>query len=155
MQSDVAFFPVVAPVATYPGQPDLSETLVGALRREDQRANRPAMSGTLAGLPSSHASILIYAGKDRFSPTHRHVGLMVPPSSFTGMVDMLGEIDATGAADPRTGTPQNNFRYSVSVSALPWQADFMLDPGSYVCHLIVRERASHRVYGESVSFEVQ
>ena len=151
-QAGVAIFPVAVPVATYEGQPEVTAALVDALNRESRYSGDPKPMDAIAGLLGRPASFELFAQKDRFSPKHQHGALVVPLAGFSGHVDVLGEILAdNGAGD----TPVNHVRDSLPASAGRFQADFMLDPATYVCHVIVREQESGRTYGETIRFEVK
>ena len=70
------------------------------------------------------------------------------------IVDILGQIKTrldTGAAGQNVAA----VRDSIRASAGAFQANFTLSAGSYVCGVIVRERATGRMFGETIDFEVK
>lgn len=148
--ASVAFYQIAVspqPPASFEGQPEVAAALVDALNRET-RQSAPSSTAT-PGLPAGHASIQVFAQRDRFASEHRHVDLVVPLGSLAGTIDILGEIVAASG-----DTPQNNVRDAVEASPGDWRAGFMLDPAAYTCRLIVRERSTGRTYGETISFTV-
>lgn len=150
-KSNVALVPRYVPVSTFEGQPEITTPLVDALNRESRSSGEPVAAPPIAGLPGRHASFSVYAEHDRFAPAHRHAALVVPLDSFSGHVDVLGEVLSQSAG---SDTAQNHVRDTVPASIGTFQADFMLDPGVYVCHLVVRDESTGRVYGETIRFEV-
>ena len=135
------------PLATYEGEPGVAATLVAALGRESQSEGGPVATSTVAGLPGRHASFQIF-------PVKWYRTLSVPLDSLSGRVDVIAEVltrSETGAA----GRMAASLRDSALASAGMMQATFGLDPGSYVCHLLVRERATGRMYGETINFEAK
>jgi hypothetical protein len=76
----------------------------------------------------------------------------VPLDSLSGPVDVIGLIRTD------SGKYAQNVRDYIrikSAPAGPYTASFMLDAGSYVCILVVREQATGRMYGETINFEVK
>ena len=160
-KSNVAFYPIDVrgtapqiirsdsppPLATYEGAPGVVATLTEALSRERQGRGEPVAANPIAGLPGRHASFQIY-------PAGEFHTLSVPLDSLSGVVDILGEIKMrldTGAAGQNVAA----VRDSIQASAGTFRANFTLSAGSYVCGLIVRERATGRMYGETIDFEVK
>jgi beta-lactamase regulating signal transducer with metallopeptidase domain len=136
-----------APLATYEGTPGGNTTLVEALGRESQNRATPAPTNTLAGLPGRHASFQIY-------PTGEFQTLSVPLDSLSGRVDILAQIKTR--VDPgAAGQTVANFRDNVQASAGILRANFLLQSGTYVCDLIVRERDTGRTYGETIQLQVK
>jgi GWxTD domain-containing protein len=129
------------PSATFEGSPAVAPALAEALSRELESRGEPAAANPIAGLPGRHASLQIYPPREfRF--------LTVPLDSLAGRVDILAEIRAGN-------TVVANLRDWIPSSSAAFQAAFVLDPGSYVCRLIVREQSSGRMYGETIDFEVK
>lgn len=133
------------PLASYEGRPEVAAALVDALNREMQQpASSPA---AIPGLPGAHASIETFAQIDRSSPVNHRIDLVVPLGSLSGNVDILGEIAADSGDKPVA-----NVRDRIEAARSIWRTSFMLEPGVYTCRLIVREGATGRTYGETVSF---
>jgi beta-lactamase regulating signal transducer with metallopeptidase domain len=149
------------PTATYYGEPGVSTALVESLNRESQSQGEPAATDAIAGLPGRHASLEIYPAKE-------YRMLSIPLDSLLGQVDVVAVVIKRSGA---SGTVVANVRDTIlerspvkilkrppakwPAEASPWQAHLALDPGSYVCGLVVRERSSGRIYGETIDFEVK
>jgi hypothetical protein len=100
----------------------------------------------IAGLPTRHASMQIY-------PASEFQTLSVPLDAMSGRVDILGQIKTLGDAEPARQV--GLLRDGLQAGAGTYQAKFILNAGSYVCSLIVREQATGRMYGETITFEVK
>jgi beta-lactamase regulating signal transducer with metallopeptidase domain len=149
------------PTATYYGEPGVSTALVESLNRESQSQGEPAATDAIAGLPGRHASLEIYPAKE-------YRMLSIPLDSLSGRVDVVAVVIKRSGA---SGTVVANVHDTIlerspvkilkrppimwPAEASPWQAHLALDPGSYVCGLVVRERSSGRIYGETIDFEVK
>ncbi len=141
------------PVATYEGAPVVDAVLAGAAQRSAaiSRGNRSqgegAATDTIAGLPGRHASFQIY-------PVKWYRKLSVPLDALSGQVQVVAQIQTRSNTDA-LGKTVANLTNLGQASEGQMQATFALDPGSYACHLIVREMASGRMYGETIDFEAQ
>ena len=89
--------------------------------------------------------------------------LSIPLDSLSGRVDVVAVVIKRSGA---SGTVVANVRDTIlerspvkilkwRAEESPWQAHLALDPGSYVCGLVVKERTSGRIYGETIDFEVK
>jgi hypothetical protein len=134
------------PLATYEGEPGVADTLVAALGRENQSQGGLVATSAIAGLPGRHASFQIF-------PVPWRRTLSVPLDSLSGQIDVVAEVRSRTGTGP--ASLMASLRDSVEASAGTMQASFGLDPGFYVCHLLVRERASGRMFGETINFEAK
>jgi beta-lactamase regulating signal transducer with metallopeptidase domain len=104
----------------------------------------------IAGLPGGgHASMQIY-------PARSYRTLSIPMDSpVAGRVDVVGLIQALSDTGAK-GKVVANIRDSIQAPAGAWTytANFTLDPGSYVCGLLVRD-ASGQTYYETIDFAVK
>jgi len=140
------------PLATYQGEAGSAGILVEALQREHRPAGEAPPAGeATAGFPGRHASFLIYP------PSNGSV-LSVPLDGLSGRVDLLGRIRlrlAPGVSANLVPTFVANLRDTVDAAAGTYQAAFTLKAGSYACDLLVRERASGKMYSEVINFDVK
>jgi hypothetical protein len=118
------------------------------------RINWPPPSATFEGLPEATGfpgrppSFQTYAATDTVLSAQHYCTLTVPLDGFSGTLTINGMIrTATGRtvavvdrAESSTGT---------------FQALFMLAPGTYVAHVVVKEVATGKTYGERIDFEVK
>ncbi|MGA3016369.1 MAG: M56 family metallopeptidase [Bryobacteraceae bacterium] len=136
------------PMATFEGVGGGAGGLALALSRESQLRGGAVAESVKPGLPGRHASMRIY-------PVRDYRRLSIPLDSLSGRVDILGEIRTlsnTGAE----GSAVANVRDSADASTGgDWEANFTLEPGSYVCRVLVREQATGQMYGETINFEVK
>jgi beta-lactamase regulating signal transducer with metallopeptidase domain len=126
--------------ATYEGAPALDAALA-----EKLSPGMPGASNAIAGLPGSHASFQIFPAKEFRT-------LTVPLDSLSGRVEVVAQIRAR----PATGTVSPVLavvRDSVAAPAGIFQTNFTLPGGSYACHLVVKEQATGRMFGEEINFE--
>jgi hypothetical protein len=145
MQTAVAARPE-SPQTAPGGAPGDAAELAEALRRESQDRRTATMAKIVSGLPGRHLSQIYPVGKSRL--------LSVPLDSLSGKLDIIGQIKTrpvAGAAVPVAAI----VRDSVQASAGTYQATFILDPGSYVCTLLVREQATERMFTETIDFDVK
>ena len=101
-----------------------------------------------AGLPGRHASMATY-------PAGEVQTLSVPLDSLTGEVDITARIQMLPTPGMGAGA---GMRALVSVDSNPsgvYQANFLLQAGSYVCTLKVTEQATGQTYAETIDFEVK
>jgi beta-lactamase regulating signal transducer with metallopeptidase domain len=157
-----------APTATYYGQPGVSTALVESLNRESQSRGEPAAANAIAGLPGRHASVQIYPAKE-------YRMLSIPLDSLSGRVDVVAVVikrlsdgasgavvanvrdtvlEASPAIAPAETSPAG-IAFANAVAPGSWQAHLTLDAGSYVCAVVVKERGTGRIYGETIDFEVK
>jgi len=101
----------------------------------------PPLATFTAG--SGRASIAVYTSK-------QDVTLTVPLDSLSGQVEMIGQVASNGRS---VANVRDSVTAGPGAAQAQWQASFTLDPGSYSCHLLVRE-ASGQLYAESIPFEV-
>jgi beta-lactamase regulating signal transducer with metallopeptidase domain len=134
------------PLATYEGAPGADASLADALNREGRGRGAAVTTVAVAGLPGQ-ASFQIY-------PAGELQSLSVPLDSLSGTIDILGQIKAATAPDAAAQTVAT-VRDVVQASAGSYQARFLLQAGSYVCGLIVKEQATGRMFGETIHFEVK
>ncbi len=75
-------------------------------------------------------------------------------SPVAGRVDVVGQIQALSDTGAK-GKVVANIRDSIQAAAGAWTytANFTLDPGSYICGLLVRD-ASGQTYYETIRFAV-
>jgi BlaR1 peptidase M56 len=151
------------PTATYYGEPGVSTALVESLNRESQSQGEPAATDAIAGLPGRHASLEIYPAKE-------YRMLSIPLDSLLGRVDVVAVvIKRSGASGTVVANVHDTIlerspvkllkrppaKWPAETSLASWQAHLALDPGSYVCGLVVKERNTGRIYGETIDFEVK
>jgi len=132
---------VPLPIATFEGAPSVDTRFLDVLSRENPL---PVALSVTAGLPGRHASMQIYAARE-------YRVLNVPLDGLTGTVDLVADIKSAGQPIVRDA----NLRDTIDASAGTAQANFMLAPGTYDCQLLVRERATGRMFGETIHFEVK
>jgi hypothetical protein len=95
------------------------------------------------GLPGHHASFQIY-------PSGEFQSFAIPLESLTGAVEITVQIRQALNARPVAALRDN-----ANASEGTYRANFILNPGSYVCSLLVTEEASGKTYGETIHFEVK
>ena len=143
------------PATAYEGQPgaDAGFTpVIDALNRElHLSTGEQAATITVAGLPGRQASMQVY-------PKEELQMLMVPLDSLSGRIDVLGVIKAlpqTGAGEAPAASVRDYLNLAQPAPHPMYNAGFMLQAGSYVCRLLVREQATGRTYTEVINFEVK
>jgi beta-lactamase regulating signal transducer with metallopeptidase domain len=140
--------------ATFTGVPGVPPGLVQTLPVEFFHGSEPPAESTIAGFPGGHASMQIYPAWYRT--------LSMPMDSLSSPLDVIGLIRSSSGETHETGglkpaklaTVRDSIRFSTPPAGA-YTASFTLDAGSYVCSLVVRERATGRVYGETINFEVK
>jgi len=100
------------------------------------------------GLPGRHASFQIY-------PSTELQMLSVPFDSLSGAVDLQAQIKTSPGASGQNVAAVAGFRDSVQGGEGPYQVNFILPTGAYVCTLTVREQATGRSFGETIFFGVK
>jgi len=102
----------------------------------------------IPGLPGRHASMEIYPARSYRTLT------IAMDSPVAGRVDVVGQIQALSDTGAK-GKVVANIRDSIQAAAGAWTytANFTLDPGSYICGLLVRD-ASGQTYYETIRFAV-
>jgi hypothetical protein len=81
------------------------------------------------------------------------MNLVVPMDSFSGRVDLIGQVTVAPPAGGK-GTVVANVRDVIDAASGTYQVAYTLIPGSYVCNLVAREQASGAMYAESIPFQV-
>jgi hypothetical protein len=106
----------------------------------------PLATFTGTGFPGKHASFQTYpAGEVQI--------LSVPLDDFAGRVDLIGEVKRV----LQTGEMQvvANVRDMVTAASGTYQANFLLQAGSYVGTVFLREHTTGRQFTETIRFEVK
>jgi hypothetical protein len=139
-----------SPVATYESAPGdttlsapLAETLDVFSRRWGQ--SEPVPANAIAGFRGGHASMQVY-------PAGAYSVLTVPLGSLSGQVYVVGRIQA------RADTSPDAIRSlaGVAQASIGMYSDgAILDAGSFVCDLVVKEVATGKIYKETIDFEVK
>ena len=119
------------------------------------RINWPPPSATFEGLPEGTefpgrpASFQTYAATDAVLSSQHYCILTVPLDGFSKVSTIYGRI-VTAA-----GRTVSAVEERVETTAGSWQALFMLAPGTYTAHVVVKEAATGKVYGERIDFDVK
>jgi beta-lactamase regulating signal transducer with metallopeptidase domain len=147
VQTKVAIFPIdvrgfpgaqgMAAMATYAGARSIDSTVAEALAREVR--GQAAPTPVLAGFPGGDAAMETY-------PAGGSQQLSVPLGSLAGPVDIVVQIGPNSVAA---------LRDSVKVPAGLYRRAFPLPAGSYTCAIVIRDRATGQLYGETIAFEVK
>jgi beta-lactamase regulating signal transducer with metallopeptidase domain len=141
------------PLATYTGTPGEANALVDALRRENQgRGQSPAIATTTsAGLPIRHTSMGVY-------PAGEFSKLSVPLDTLSGVVDIIATVRARSSAGIEEQVAAN-LRDTVTLNGTSqpgtYSNNFMLEAGSYVCRVLVREASTGKIFTEVINFDVK
>jgi len=142
------------PLATFEGKAQVDSTarvLANALNQEGRAQQLPAVADPQAGLPVRHASIQVYTSK-------QPVTLTLPIDSMSGRIDVIATIAQTldgGAKGPTVVNLRDFFDHLSAADPAAYNANFTLQPGSYVCRVLVRETTTGQIYAESIPFQVQ
>jgi beta-lactamase regulating signal transducer with metallopeptidase domain len=139
------------PLAMFSGEPGNAAALAPLaenLSRTRQSGSTSTETGPITGLPGAHTSFQIYSAPE-FST------LLVPLDSLSGAVDILAQIKKRGDDGSIGQMVANLMNGNTQRSTEPFQARFTLPAGSYVCSVLVRENATGRMYGETISFEIK
>jgi beta-lactamase regulating signal transducer with metallopeptidase domain len=140
------------PLATVSGIPAETNELVNELRTENQgRGQSPAIN-TSPGLSVRHATMGVY-------PAGEYSKLTVPLDSLSGTIDIIAQIkarSATGIDDQIVGSLRDTVRVNGTTSQSGWYGtEFLLEAGSYVCKVLVREETTGRIFTEAINFDVK
>jgi hypothetical protein len=86
------------------------------------------------------------------------VTLTLPIDSMSGRIDVIATIAQTldgGAKGPTVVNLRDFFDHLSAADPAAYNANFTLQPGSYVCRVLVRETTTGQIYAESIPFQVQ
>ena len=141
------------PLATYTGIPAEANSLVDALRRENQgRGQSPAAAtSTSPGLPARHASMGVY-------PAGEFSKLSIPLDTLSGVVDILAQVrvrSSAGIEEQVVGNLRDSVTLNGTSQSGMYGTEFMLEAGSYVCKVLVREASTGRIFTEAINFDVK
>jgi beta-lactamase regulating signal transducer with metallopeptidase domain len=106
---------------------------------------------TDTGLPVRHTTMGVY-------PAGESSKLTVPLDSLSGVVDIIATVNARSAAGivDRAATNLND---SVTLNGTSqsqvYSTGFLLEAGSYVCKVLVREASTRRIFTEAINFDVK
>lgn len=103
------------------------------------------------GLPGRHTTMSIY-------PVGESSKLTVPLDSLSGTVDIFARIKTrspTGIGERPVTTLEDKVALDGTPQSNTYSADFMLEAGSYVCSVQVREASSGRMFTEAINFDVK
>jgi hypothetical protein len=144
VQSNIAFFPIdvrglpgakaMAPSATYTGVRSIDATVAAALARELQAGG----TAVVGGFPGGDATMDTY-------PAGEAQQLSVPLGSLAGTVDIVAQVGPNSVAVLR----------DAAKAPAVYRGAFTLPAGSYTCAIVVRDRTTGQVYGETIAFEVK
>jgi VWFA-related protein len=147
VQTKVAIFPIdvrgfpgakaMASTGTYAAARSIDSTVAEALAREIQ--GQAAAAPVLAGFPGGDAAMETY-------PAGEPQQLSVPLGSLAGPVDIVAQIGPNSVAA---------LRDSVKLPAGVYRRAFTLPAGSYTCAIVIRDRATGQLYGETIAFDVK
>jgi len=129
------------PLAIFKSVPGADATLAEVLSREAQHRGELAVTPAVAGLPGGQSEFQTY-------PAGAFQVLSVPLGSLSGEVDILAQVRMDGRV---VGV----LRDGKQASSDTYQAGFTLEAGAYVCGVVVREKATGRMFGETIRFEVK
>ena len=103
-----------------------------------------------AGLPGRQAFV---EPSLRINRVEQFMNLVVPMDSFSGRVDLIGQITTVPSAGGK-GMVVATVRDVFDAGTGTFQVAFTLIPGPHVCNLMVREQATGVMYSESIPFQV-
>ena len=103
-----------------------------------------------AGLPGRQAFV---EPSLRINRVEQFMNLVVPMDSFSGRVDLIGQITTAPPAGGK-GMVVATVRDVFDAGTGTFQVAFTLIPGPHVCNLMVREQATGVMYSESIPFQV-
>jgi beta-lactamase regulating signal transducer with metallopeptidase domain len=138
-------------LATYTGTPAEANALAQALRNENSGRGQSPATATGNGLPVRHTTMGVY-------PAGEYSKLSVPLDSLSGAVDILAQIKARSAAgveEQVVGTLRDTVTLNGTSQSGMYGTEFMLEAGSYVCRVLVREAATGRIFTEAINFDVK
>ncbi|HEY1755723.1 MAG TPA: M56 family metallopeptidase [Bryobacteraceae bacterium] len=145
------------PPVTFQGEAGVSAAVLATIPAEFFHGSEPPAANTIAGFPGGDASMQIY-------PARSYRMLSVPIGSLSGGVDIAGVIRTSAgqtlqSAEPDITLGVRDFIILKQPGPAPsgsfYTATFTLDPGSYVCSVLVRQQTTGMVYGETISFEAK
>jgi hypothetical protein len=102
------------------------------------RINYPSALATYSG---RYASFQLY-------PAGESSLLSVPLGSLSGDVGITGQIKT------RLGQTVAGVQDRIQTSTGTYEAKFNLQPGSYVCNLVLKEQATGKTYEDTIDFQV-
>jgi beta-lactamase regulating signal transducer with metallopeptidase domain len=116
----------------------------------------PTFSGTVADLPSGHATLQVYKAIPGVGPSadRRYPTVSIPLDSFSGQIVMSGQLRARTSSG-ESGRVVASIQDRVQASSTPYQASFTVAPGSYVFDFVVVEQLTGRVFGETINFDAE
>jgi beta-lactamase regulating signal transducer with metallopeptidase domain len=143
------------PPVTYDGVPGVPAGWLQTLPAEFFHGSDPAAASAVPGLPSGkNASMQVF-------PARQYRVLSMPMDALSPAVDIMAQVrtnsgqalqDAGVKTDVTSGV-RDFIKWSAPETPT-YTASFTLDPGSYLCIVVVREQATGRMYGETINFEV-
>jgi beta-lactamase regulating signal transducer with metallopeptidase domain len=139
------------PLATYTGTPAETNALAEALRRENSGRGQTSATTPSEGLPVRHTSMGVY-------PAGEFSKLSVPLDSLSGVIDIIAQIkarSATGIEEQVAGNLRDTVTVNGTSQSGMYGTDFMLEAGSYVCRVLVREASTGRIFTEAINFDVK
>ncbi len=138
-------------LATYSGIPAEADALVNALRSENQGRGQSPVTNTSPILSARHTSMGVY-------PAGEYSKLTVPLDSLSGKVDIIAQVkvrSATGVEDQVVANLRDSVTLNGTSPSGMYSTEFMLEAGSYVCRVLVRETSTGRIFTEAISFDVK
>jgi hypothetical protein len=131
------------------GQNDVASitVLANELGRELHKdTSAPPLSGLTGRLAFVEPSL-------RINRVEQLMNLVVPMDSFSGRVDLIGQVTTVPSAGGK-GMVVATVRDAFDAGTGTFQTAFTLIPGPHVCNLMVREQATGVMYSESIPFQV-
>ena len=101
--------------------------------------------------PVRHASMEVYPAGERSK-------LTVPLDSLSGDIAINAEVRAissTGTDDKVVGNLQDSLKLDGTSQSGMYGTEFMLQAGTYVCSVMVKEQATGHVFTEIINFDVK
>jgi hypothetical protein len=110
----------------------------------------PSPANANGELPGHHASVQIY-------PAGESAVLSVPLESLSGKIELEGQIKSVPGAGAASRSVANfaGFRDNVQAAQGGYQANFILESGSYICAVRVTEVTTGKAYEETIAFDVK
>jgi beta-lactamase regulating signal transducer with metallopeptidase domain len=145
------FSPRTGARVTWPPQPAFEggttvEPAVQMLAKELARELKLPNDTVRGGMPGRLAYV---EPSLRVNRAEQFVDLMIPLDGISGPVDILAQVK-----DEYKSTVAN-MRERVDSPAGAWQGTFVLLPGPYTCHVVLREQSSGLIYGETIAFQIK
>jgi hypothetical protein len=91
-------------------------------------------------------------------PAGEYSKLSVPLDSLSGVIDIIAQVKARSAAgvgEQIAGMLRDSVTLNGTSQSGMYSAEFMLEAGSYVCKVLVREAATGRMFTEAITFDVR